>query len=146
MPYNYKSPGVYVEEVARGSRPIESASTAVLAIVGICRDNIQVEEPVRGLVTRATPDTPNLITNWTQFTNTYGDMDQAVAGGYLHSAMHGFFLNGGTAAYVVGLPVPVNVKEEPQPPQLPPSEGYLLNQAGNRTLRFTSSEPLKPGE
>ena len=31
MPYNYKSPGVYIEEVERGARPIEQAGTAVVA-------------------------------------------------------------------------------------------------------------------
>ena len=105
MPYNYKSPGVYVEEVERGSRPIEQAGTAVLAMVGFCRDSIQAQKPSGEMVQQATPRTPTLVTNWTQFTNTFGDFDQSVPGGYLHQAMYGYFLNGGTAAFVVGLPI-----------------------------------------
>ncbi|MER3458279.1 MAG: hypothetical protein C4309_06315, partial [Chloroflexota bacterium] len=95
MPFNYKSPGVYVEEVAKGARPIESAATSVLAIVGLCRDTIQVEKIGQGMVSQPTPNTPTLITNWTQFINTYGDFDQAVPGSYLHDTVYGFFLNGG---------------------------------------------------
>jgi hypothetical protein len=146
MPFNYKSPGVYVEEVPKGARPIESAGTAVLAMVGLCSDTIRVEKIGQGLVSQQTPNTPTLITNWTQFINTYGDFDQAVPGGYLHDAMYGFFLNGGTAAFVVGLPVPVKVIQEPEVPLLPAGEGYLLNAAGQRTLRIATAGPLKAGE
>ena len=136
MPYNYKSPGVYVEEVERGSRPIEQAGTAVLAMVGFCRDSIQVQKPSGEMVQQATPLTPTLVTNWTQFTNTFGDFDQSVPGGYLHQAMYGYFLNGGTAAFVVGLPIKVTERIEPATPQLPAGEGFLLNAAGNKTVRI----------
>jgi len=139
MPYNYKSPGVYVEEVERGARPIEQAGTAVLAMVGFCRDSIQTQKPSGEMVQQATPRTPTLVTNWTQFTNTFGDFDQSVPGGYLHQAMYGYFLNGGTAAFVVGLPIKVSERIEPAAPQLPPGEGYLLNAAGNRTVRIKGS-------
>ncbi len=144
MPFNYKSPGVYVEEVDKGARPIEAAGTSVLALIGLCRDTIQVEKPGQGLVSQPTPAAPTLITNWSQFVNTYGDFDQAVPGGYLHHAMYGYFLNGGTSAFVVGLPVPV--KEVAEVPLLPAGEGYLLNAAGQRTLHITTTGPLKAGE
>jgi len=146
MPFNYKSPGVYVEELSTGARPIESAGTAVLAMIGLCRESIQVEEIGKGIVTKPTPAEPTLVTNWTEFTNTYGDTDQAVPGGYLHDAMYGYFLNGGTAAYVVGIRVPVAVKQEPQVPLLPAGEGYLLNQAGQRTVHLLTTGPLKTGD
>ncbi len=154
MPFNYKSPGVYVEEVSTGARPIESAATAVLAMIGLCRETVRVDELGKGLVTKRTPLQPTLITNWTEFINTYGNFDQAVPGGYLHDSMYGYFLNGGTAAYVVGLPVPVGDQgtnngssaETATPPALPISEILLPNQAGQPTLRLRTSEPLKPGE
>lgn len=38
----YRSPGVYVEEVPAGARPIEGVGTAVAAFVGFAR-----REPVR---------------------------------------------------------------------------------------------------
>ena len=139
MPYNYKSPGVYVEEVERGSRPIEQAGTAVLAMVGFCRDSIQAQKPSGEMVQQATPRTPTLVTNWTQFTNTFGDFDQSVPGGYLHQAMYGYFLNGGTAAFVVGLPIKVSERIEPAAPQLPAGEGFLLNAAGAKTVRISGT-------
>ncbi len=147
MPFNYKSPGVYVEEIDKGSRPIEAAGTSVLALIGFCRDSIMVEKPGQGLVSQPTPTEPTLITNWTQFVNTYGDLDQSVEGFYLHQAMFGYFLNGGTVAYVVGLPIKVPPRvEAPTVLQLPAGEGYLLNAGGQRTLRVTTSGPLKQGE
>src|SRR5262249_20399674 len=143
------------EEVASGARPIESAATSNLAMIGLCRESIDVEverevvDPAKGKVKviakekQRTPVTPTLITNWTQFISTYGDVDQAVPGGFLHAAMYGYFLNGGTTAYIVGIPVPVEDRSEPAVPQLPRPEAYLT--AGGQTLRL-SSRPLNPGE
>ncbi|MHB9032851.1 MAG: phage tail sheath family protein [Anaerolineae bacterium] len=145
MPFNYKSPGVYVEEVDKGARPIESAGTAVLAMVGFCRDKINVELPGQTApVPKATPTEPTLVTNWTQFVDTYGDLDQAVDGFFLHRAMYGYFLNGGTQAYVVGLPIKVEAKAAGAA-QLPAGEAFLLNAAGQQTLRLTTAA-LKPQE
>ncbi len=142
MPFNYKSPGVYVEELSTGARPIESAGTSVLAMVGLCAETIRVEELGKGMIAKTTPTEPTLVTNWTQFINTYGDFDQQVPGGYLHDAMYGYFLNGGTAAYVVGIPVPVHAAQEPRPLLLPAGEGYLVNAAGQRTLRIATTSGL----
>ena len=81
---NYLSPGVYVEEVEAGSRPIEGVGTAVAAFVG--------------LAGRGPANTPTLVTNWNQYTSVFGDF---VEGSYLAHAVYGYFLNGGGAAYVV---------------------------------------------
>jgi uncharacterized protein len=80
----YLSPGVYVEEVDSGSRPIEGVGTAVGGFVGLAE---------RGPVNEAT-----LVTNWSQFTQSFGDF---VPGSYLAHAVYGFFLNGGGSCYVV---------------------------------------------
>ena len=80
----YLSPGVYVEEVDSGSRPIEGVGTAVAAFVG--------------LATRGPFNTPTLISNWTQFTATFGDF---TPGTYLAHAVFGYFMNGGGNCYVV---------------------------------------------
>jgi uncharacterized protein len=146
MPFNYKSPGVYVEEVDRGARPIESAGTAVLAMIGFCRDQIGVERPGQGRVFQATPRVPTLVANWSQFVAAFGDRDQAVPGGYLHASMFGYFLNGGTAAYVVGLPVKVADGGAAASPKLPVGEGFLMNAGGQKVLRLATAEPLKPGQ
>jgi hypothetical protein len=80
----YLSPGVYVEEVDSGSRPIEGVGTAVAAFVG--------------LASQGPFNTPTLCTNWTQFVNTFGDF---VEGAYLSHAVFGYFSNGGGACFVV---------------------------------------------
>ncbi|MGH2709361.1 MAG: phage tail sheath family protein, partial [Actinomycetota bacterium] len=80
----YLSPGVYVEEVEAGSRPIEGVGTAVAAFVG--------------LAAKGPTDTPTLITNWSQFTQTFGDF---MEGSYLAHAVYGYFMNGGGSCYVV---------------------------------------------
>ena len=80
----YLSPGVYVEEVEAGSRPIEGVGTAVAAFVGMAADG-----PL---------NTPTLVTNWSQFTGTFGDFHN---GSYLAHSLYGYFNNGGGAAYVV---------------------------------------------
>jgi len=80
----YLSPGVYMEEVSSGSKPIEGVGTAVAAFVGFA-----AKGPV---------DEPTLVTNWTQFTQTFGEF---IPGSYLAHSVYGYFLNGGGAAYVV---------------------------------------------
>ncbi|KUJ68434.1 phage tail protein [Streptomyces albus subsp. albus] len=81
---SYLSPGVYVEEVESGSRPIEGVGTSVAAFVGFAQKGPFNE--------------PTLITNWTQFTGVFGDF---VEGTYLASSVYGFFANGGGICYVV---------------------------------------------
>jgi uncharacterized protein len=80
----YLSPGVYVEEVESGSRPIEGVGTAVAAFVGFA-----AQGPF---------NTPTLVSNWGQFTQTFGEF---VDGCYLAHAVYGYFLNGGGNCYVV---------------------------------------------
>jgi phage tail sheath protein FI len=80
----YLSPGVYVEEVEAGSRPIEGVGTAVAAFVG--------------LAAKGPYNAPTLITNWSQFTQTFGEFVEAT---YLAHSVYGYFLNGGGACYVV---------------------------------------------
>src|ERR1019366_5364355 len=55
----YLSPGVYIEEVEPGVRPIEGVGTAVAAFLGLASDG-----PFH---------TPTLVTNWSQFTTTFGE-------------------------------------------------------------------------
>ena len=78
------SPGVYIEEVDSGSRPIEGVGTAVAAFIGLAA-NGPTNQPV-------------LVTNWAQFTQIFGDFTE---GWYLAHAVYGYFLNGGGSAYIV---------------------------------------------
>ncbi|MFF4606439.1 phage tail sheath family protein [Streptomyces sp. NPDC001339] len=81
---NYLSPGVFVEEMEGGSRPVEGVGTAVAAFVGFAEQG-PLDRPVR-------------ITNWSQFTNIFGDF---MEGSYLGHSVYGYFANGGGTCYVV---------------------------------------------
>ncbi len=102
MATSYLSPGVYVEEVDRGSKPIEGVGTAVAAFVGFAE---------KGPIGR-----PTLVTNWSQFTNTFGGF---IPGGFLALSVYGYFNNGGGIAYVTRLPGHISAKSTAsQPPTL----------------------------
>lgn len=88
MATTYLTPGVYVEEVDKGSKPIEGVGTAIAAFVGFAE---------RGPI-----NMPTFIANWTQFTNTFGSF---IPGGYLAHAVYGFFNNGGSMCYITRLPL-----------------------------------------
>jgi len=62
----YLTPGVYVEEIDSGSKPLSSGATAVAAFVGFTA-KAPGNDPTD-------PDglRPRLVTNWTQFENLYG--------------------------------------------------------------------------
>ena len=86
MATSYLSPGVYVEEVDRGSKPIEAAGTSTVGFLGECNIG-PVNEPV-------------LCTNWSQFTKNFGDFQGST---YLAHAVYGFFNNGGGRCFVVNV-------------------------------------------
>ena len=86
---NYQTPGVYVEEVESGSKPIEAGSTNIGGFLGIAE---------KGPVNEAV-----LVTNWTQYTKLFGGMH---TGGWLGHAVYQFFQNGGTKCYINNLAEP----------------------------------------
>lgn len=77
-------PGVYVEEVSSGVRPITLASTSTAAFIG------QAE---KGSLVDAVK-----IYNFTQFQNLYGGF---LPNSYLAHAVYQFFNNGGSQCYIV---------------------------------------------
>jgi phage tail sheath protein FI len=90
MATSYLSPGVYVEEVDRGSKPIEAVGTNTVGFLGESRKGPEHEAL--------------LITNWSQFVKAFGDFKDC--GGHLAHAVYGFFVNGGSRCYVVNVGVP----------------------------------------
>jgi uncharacterized protein len=80
----YLSPGVYIEEVSSGSKPIEGVGTAIAAFVG--------------MAPKGPPNQPTLVTSWRQYAEKFGDI---TSGAYLGHAVYGYFLNGGGNCYVV---------------------------------------------
>lgn len=93
---DYFAPGVYVEEIQRGSRPIEGIPTAVAGFIGFTED-------VRG---GAELFKPTLVTTWNQYLQYFGrPMSDGYTdfGAYLPFAVAGWFLNGGGRCWVMSL-------------------------------------------
>src|SRR5512134_3605710 len=76
-------PGVYIQEVSSGVRPIELASTSTAAFVG---------EAQMG------PDQARRIINWTEFQRYFGGF---IADSYLAASVFQYFNNGGRQCYIV---------------------------------------------
>jgi phage tail sheath protein FI len=96
----YLSPGVYVEEVDRGPKPIEGVGTAMAAFVGFTEKAEWVREVDGELVTENLLNKPQLVTNWTQYVQKFGGF---VGGAYMPHAVYGYFHNGGSRCYVVSV-------------------------------------------
>src|ERR1700712_2634761 len=76
-------PGLYIEEISSGVRPLEAASTSTAAFVGL---------------TEMGPVTATAVTNWTEFQRLYGSF---IPDGYLPHSVFAYFNNGGRQCYVV---------------------------------------------
>ncbi len=92
---NYLAPGVFIEEVPAGTRPIEAVGTSTAGFIGV--------PPVADAhVNESVP-----INNWMEFTRKFTDDDSKSTP--LSHAVYGFFLNGGRRCYIVnpGLDKPI---------------------------------------
>ncbi|MGW5647449.1 phage tail sheath family protein [Saccharopolyspora sp. NPDC003752] len=128
---SYLSPGVYVEEVQNGARPIEGVGTAVAAFVGFAPQG-----PFHQ---------PTLVTNWSQYVQTFGGFDD----GYLAHAVYGYFANGGGTAYVVRIGGPAAAPDAA--PATPVELGGLRISAlpgagGDITVEVADAEGENPPE
>lgn len=125
----YRSPGVYVEEVASGSAPIAGVGTSTAGFIGVVSASSSTTTPAAteettsgGKKTAKTTASTNtstdsatlppadlaavgdvkLCTNFTEFKKFFGDFsDTDSAQSNLAHAVYGFFSNGGTRCYVV---------------------------------------------
>lgn len=80
----YLSPGVYVEEVPSGPRPIEGVSTSTAGIVGF---------------TERGPTRARMVTSWGDYQSWFGGIiDPAIS--FAPFAIRGFFDNGGQRIFV----------------------------------------------
>jgi Bacteriophage tail sheath protein len=94
MATSYLTPGIYIEEVASGPKPIEAVGTSTAAFIGIAPD---AAKSVNELV---------WINNWTEFTKTFVPKTFVPKGGAstpLSNAVFGFFQNGGGRCCVVNV-------------------------------------------
>ncbi len=94
MATSYLSPGVYVEEVDRGTKPLEMVGTSTVAFIGECNIG-PVNEPI-------------FITNWSQYTKHFGDFQNSE---FLAHSVYGFFNNGGGRAFVLNVGTMDDAKE-----------------------------------
>ncbi|WP_372365488.1 phage tail sheath family protein [Candidatus Uabimicrobium sp. HlEnr_7] len=97
------TPGVYIQEVSSGSKPIESVGTSTAAFLGV---------PTKE---GAVLHTPTLVTSWSQFSEKFGglpkelpnkpeEMDNPyVPEKLLPYAVYQFFAEGGSKCYIVGI-------------------------------------------
>lgn len=103
MATTYASPGVYVEQVDKGTKPIEAAGTSTAAFIGVTAEaSRKTINPATGerVVAESLVNKPTLVTSWTQYTDLFGEF---VDGAYTPDAVYGYFNNGGGPAYVVSL-------------------------------------------
>jgi phage tail sheath protein FI len=103
MALTYASPGVYVEEIERGTKPIEAVGTSLAAFIGITSEaSLKAINAATGekVPYESRLNKPTLITSWTQFTDIFGEF---VPGAYLPEAVYGYFANGGGPCYVTSL-------------------------------------------
>lgn len=78
----YLSPGVYVEEIDTGNKPIEGVGTSTVGFVG---------------VTERGPIAPRFITSFTEYRRVFGGYTST---GFLAHGVEGFFQNGGKRCFV----------------------------------------------
>jgi phage tail sheath protein FI len=83
----YLHPGVYVEEIPSGAKPIEAVGTSIAAFVGAVKKGPAGE--------------PELIHSWDDYQNTFGPI--ASSNDAMGLAVSAFYLNGGKDAYVARL-------------------------------------------
>src|SRR5258705_3640221 len=86
----YLHPGVYVEEIPSGSKPIEGVATSVAAFVGYTTKG-PLGEPVR-------------ITKYDDYKDQFGgvvDTGKEAQGDAMGHSVLAFFQNGGTTTYIV---------------------------------------------
>ena len=91
----YLSPGVYVEEIEIGGKPIEGVSTSTAGFVGMTQ-----HVTGDGFDNDSLLDKPTLVTSWGQFVTNYGRYEKDKAP-HLPPAVYGFFANGGSRCFVI---------------------------------------------
>lgn len=97
----YLSPGVFIDEVDRGPRPIQGVSTSIAAFIGFT---------FKGPVNQ-----PTLVRNWNEFEEHFGGF---FPGAFLPYSVFGFFDNGGETCYILRMPTRKDGVAEELIPQL----------------------------
>lgn len=124
----YLHPGVYVEEIERGPKPIEGVPTSTAAFIG---------ETERG------PTKPRLVTSYKDYVRWFGGVFDDTK--FMPYAVNGFFENGGKRLYVC------RVTDDAATPAQAAFGAFLVRAAGaglwgKRVFaKIEDSSTLKPG-
>lgn len=121
MPITPTYPGVYIEEIPSGVRPITGVATSIGAFVDFFP---------QGPVDKAVQ-----VLSWADFVRQFGGLDRRSEASY---ALQQFFLNGGTDAYVVRTTSSTSGKEAKA------AEIVLMDKAGGTNILL--AQALSPGQ
>lgn len=121
MPGPYLTPGVYIEEIPSGSKPIQGVGTSVAAFLGF------TEKRPAGNTGQ-----PLFISSWTDYEEKFGGF---VADFFTPFSVYGYFLNGGSSCYVQSLATQADAEGARQSG---PSSVGLLTAGGARALELRS--------
>lgn len=102
MAVTYASPGVYVEEVDKGTKPIQGVGTSIAAFIGVTAEASRkmVDKDGNRVAVESLLNKATLVTSWTQFADLFGSFTD---GAYLPDAIYGYFANGGGVCYVTSI-------------------------------------------
>ncbi len=114
MALPYQAPGVYIEEVSTGAKPITAVGTSTAGFVGTAPNS------------RALVDEPTAINNWGEFCKKF--VPDGTKSTPLSNAVFGYFLNGGRRCFVVNIG----------------SSDKLVSKSGGKPGKRTGLECLEP--
>ena len=124
----YLHPGVYVEEIPSGSKPIEGVGTSTAAFVGY--------------TSKGPIGEPRLISKWDDYDNQYGGIRDTgtTKGDPMGFSVSAFFQNGGVKAYIVRITQNWNKDDDPVTFDAVKAIAYLDNPAetGDHGLQFAA--------
>ena len=86
----YSTPGVYIEEIEIGAKPIEGVSTSTAGFLGLAEKGPTIGKP-------------QFISSFSEFQSIFGNYLSSDYGQYrfLAQAINNFFINGGSGCYVM---------------------------------------------
>ena len=91
-----------------------------------------------GFTQKGPPNTPTLVTNWTQFVDSFGDF---MEGSYMAHSVYGYFNNGGGNCYIVRIGAPAGTEDSEAPPAMAALPSRASSPAD--TLRISSIGPAE---
>ncbi|MCP4256643.1 MAG: phage tail sheath family protein [Planctomycetes bacterium] len=125
----YLHPGVYVEEIPSGSKPIEGVGTSTAAFVGY--------------TTKGPIGEPELILKWDDYDVQYGGIrdTETTEGDPMGFSVSAFFQNGGGKAYIVRITQDWKKDDTPVAFDAVKAVGYLDDPSvtGDHGLEFTAT-------